>query len=640
MNHPTWRFAPTGGGAEQGNNPGQQYFANNAVEKMVRETLQNSLDHHEDGLDGVHVAYRLIEVEPSTFGVHDLIGHVRSTSQEAKIHHSPETRQRYEEMDRMTHGPTVPCLAVTDSNTTGLQGENWDNLIFREGTPTITGGMTKGGSYGFGKNAPFNLSGLNTMLYSTRYVSRAERGRVTKMAGRSQLMSHDDPGDPALRLQSVGFYAVHDAEKPNQPVMGPDIPGPFHLEECGTGIFIAGFDVNRAPDWEEQIAKVAVSQFFPAICRGDLTVAIEPGQGALVRRIDQHSLDTEMEALDERSTTRHYYQAMLQKPQTTGSSGKLDQMGQLKVWIGTAKTAPRRLAHVNRRGMLITDERNRKQNPLHPTGGTQWSPWCAVTMAQDERTDKFIRLMEPPAHDAIQPGQLRDKNAQENAGEELRRQRDQIVRMVKERIENDNLLNAENVLELAGLFPDMPGQGKGQTLKVTERQYRENNDQRVDIEPDTEEELEYPDPDRDSAEDENHEEGGRPQDGVRSESPDGPPENRTTSPLPAATTLRRVRIIRTSPETLAMTLMTPERDQGPVKFGLRAAGEQYQRAEKTIGIKEIRQESDITVQARIQGNEVVVEAPPNSQVNLHITLSEPDEKYHSYRLAGKQEENS
>ena len=47
---PSWRFAPTGG--EQGNNPGQAYFANNALAQMVRETLQNSLDHPEPGQHG------------------------------------------------------------------------------------------------------------------------------------------------------------------------------------------------------------------------------------------------------------------------------------------------------------------------------------------------------------------------------------------------------------------------------------------------------------------------------------------------------------------------------------------------------------------------------------------------------------
>ena len=73
--------------------------------------------------------------------------------------------------------PTISCLAITDSGTTGLRDDNWRNLIFREGTPTNTGSQTKGGSFGFGRNAPFNLSDCNTVIYSTRYTSLRGQGQ-------------------------------------------------------------------------------------------------------------------------------------------------------------------------------------------------------------------------------------------------------------------------------------------------------------------------------------------------------------------------------------------------------------------------------------------------------------------------------
>ena len=109
----------------------------------------------------------------------------------------------------MLNKPAIPCLAIIDNGTTGLQQDNWRNLIFREGTPTAAEGQTKGGSFGFGKNAPFNLSTCNTVIYSTRYVSIPAKGRVEHLAGRSQLVSHDDPGHPDVRLQQTGFLAIH-----------------------------------------------------------------------------------------------------------------------------------------------------------------------------------------------------------------------------------------------------------------------------------------------------------------------------------------------------------------------------------------------------------------------------------------------
>ena len=60
--NPYWRFAPTNGGAEQSNNPGQVTFADAPVSKAVRELLQNSLDHPNTGLDGVTVNFVLLDL--------------------------------------------------------------------------------------------------------------------------------------------------------------------------------------------------------------------------------------------------------------------------------------------------------------------------------------------------------------------------------------------------------------------------------------------------------------------------------------------------------------------------------------------------------------------------------------------------
>ena len=238
---PSWRFAPTGGGAEQGNNPGQQYFANDAVTKMVREVLQNSLDHPEPGIATVHVNFSLITLKPDDIAADQLKQHIQTSLEEVRHNQDPDTTEHYQRMLTAISGPTISCLAITDSGTTGLQDDNWRNLIFREGTPTNTGSQTKGGSFGFGKNAPFNLSDCHTVIYSTRYTSLRARGRVQRMTGRAQLVTHDDPAEPAARLQNTGFLALHQQDQLNQPIQGPQVPEPFTLTEAGTGVFIVAF---------------------------------------------------------------------------------------------------------------------------------------------------------------------------------------------------------------------------------------------------------------------------------------------------------------------------------------------------------------------------------------------------------------
>ena len=632
---PSWRFAPTGGGAEQGNNPGQAYFANDALAQMVRETLQNSLDHPEPGLGAVAVTFRLIDITPEDIRADQLARHIGASLQEARSGGDPDSAARYEEMERAIAKRRIPCLAVIDENTTGLQGENWRNLIIREGAPANTGsqarggqarggqargGQTKGGSFGFGKNAPFNLSACGTVLYSTRYVSQARKGRVCHAMARSQLMTHSDPDGENDRLQSAGFLAMHQ-EGLNSPVAGPDIPAAFQLGQSGTGVFIIGFDEEKCPDWPERIGRTVVSQFLLAVHHGKLSVRIEPGGSRPARQIDRHTLDTELETMDERDRARRYHRAIMSKPELTEPSGRLRQMGALRVWIDTSsRDAPRRVAHFNRRGMLITDSRQTSENPFHATGGTGWQPWCAVTMADDEETDRQLRRMEPPAHDAIHPGQLRDPAERAEAELELRHHQEKIIAFVKGRIDDRNRMDTTNIEELAELFPDLPDLGQGTEIEWTEVVHREGTGQSLEIDGETD------------TEDGEQGQPGGPGTGT------GRAGNR--NPGPPALTLREGRIIRTGPRELTMTFLMPPGAAETVRFGLRAAGEQYQQNEEQVAVGEVREVGDMLADARLEGGEIAVTAPSGTRVTLEITLGEPDGGYRSYRLyqaAGKED---
>ncbi len=617
---PSWRFAPTGGGAEQGNNPGQAYFANDAVVQMVRETLQNSLDHPEPGLGAVAVTFRLVDITPGDIQADQLARHIGASLQEARSGGDPDSTARYEEMQQAIAKRRIPCLAVIDENTTGLRDENWRNLIIREGAPANTGsqtrgaqareGQTKGGSFGFGKNAPFNLSACGTVLYSTRYVGQTRKGRVCHAMARSQLMTHSDPDGENDRLQSAGFLAMHQ-EGLNSPVAGPDIPAAFQLGQSGTGVFIIGFDDGKCPDWPERIGRTVVSQFLLAVHHGKLSVRIEPGGSWPARQIDRHTLDTELETLDERNPARRYHRAIMSKPELTEPSGRLRQMGALRVWIDTSsRDAPRRVAHFNRRGMLITDSRQTSENPFHAAGGTGWQPWCAVTMADDEETDRQLRRMEPPAHDAVHPGQLRDPAERQEMEGELRRHREQIIAFVKGRIDDRNRMDTTNIEELAELFPDLPDLGQGTEIKWTEKMHKEDAGQPIETD-------------------------------AKEKKPPGPPvpgtdravnPNPEATPGPTALVLREGRIIRTGARELIMTFLMPPGAAETVRFGLRAAGEQYQQNEEQVAVSEVRKVGDMLADARLENGQIAVTAPPNTRVTLEITLGEPDGGYRSYRL--------
>ena len=636
----SWRFAPTGGGAEHGNSAGQHYFVNDAVTKTVREVLQNSVDHPTRGIDTVEVTCRLMEVSPDDVGVSQLKKHIASSLREVTEDNDREAIERYERMMDAVSKPVIPCLAMIDSGTTGLQGKNWRNLIFREGTPTNVEDQTKGGSYGFGKNAPFNLSACNTVLYSTRYVSVAKKGRVEHLAGRSQLVSHDHPDKPGCRLQQTGFWAIH-LEKPNQPVEGTAIPQSLRLQQQGTGLFIIGFDTGAYPDWAAETALATVTQFFYAIHTRKLVVTIDEGKGTVPRVIDHDSLPIELDNCPPDDPTRHYWQAIVDnKPILTEPSGRLDQMGQLEVWVSTTKGAPRRTAHINRRGMLITDARLFSTNPFYPSGGAGWPDWCAVTMAHDESADAYIRRMEPPAHDAIHYRQLRNRDLQRAAEYEVRAQRDQVSHMVKERIDDALLEESNNVDELAELFPDVPDLNQGvHDLKWRDRQYTERSNDIVDVVNTTDETGAVEDPDGDLEIKVNGENEGGGNGGGGGGGGDNfdEPEIRRASPKPSEHTIRHARIMRVGPAELVMTFTTPSQPAGSIKFGIKAAGEQYQKNEESIPIAGIKQTSSLLATATLDGDVVKIEAPPDTPVTLRLSLETEEAPYHSYSIAQVQE---
>ena len=638
-----WRFAPTHGGAEHGSNAAQHHFAADAYGKMVRETLQNSLDHPEPGLDQVNVAFQIMEIPSEAINATELVGHIVAASEEI---HDAEEKKSFQKAAALLQRPTVKTLAITDSNTTGLTGPNWDNLILREGSPEVGSDIAKGGSFGFGKNAPFNMSSCKTVIYSTRYVSNMARGRVTQAAGRCQLRSHNDP-DSSERLQHIGFLAVHNEGQRsyNYPIKGPDIPQVFHLSETGTGVFIIGFDDEQFFDWAKRTRETTIKNFFAAIQKGNLTVEIKTADPSNYLRIDQSSIGTLIADLPPKDETRHYYQAIKAEPELTNPSGKLTQFGNLQLWITTQPDSCRRLAHINRRGMLITESRQPSENPLYPYGGGSWAPWAAVTMATSEDADRYLRKMEPPAHDSIKPALLTSPSDEATARDELKAQQEQIRELIRKEIDNLHKDQSANIRELADLFPGIPIQGEH--IDTTVRPITRNDSQALRPEPEVQQ-IDDPDHQEDEeTEEQNRENNSNEQNNEENDREKTNDEERQKReqrseerPSGSRRALRSLRIIKQNPTTLFMTFKTPPNEEETVNFDLRVAGEQYMNSEERISIREVREMADLTIQCSHENGTIQVSAPADTTVNLKIETEEPDHRHVSYRVAPPQKRES
>ena len=635
--NPYWRFAPTNGGAEQSNNPGQVTFADAPVSKAVRELLQNSLDHPNTGLDGVAVNFKLLDLPSEYCNASQLTRHIWQAAQLLENENDPQNAERYRRAAAALSQPTIKTLAVTDSGTTGLVDPNWHNLIYREGRPTSDRNSAHGGSYGFGKNAPFNLSLANAILYTTRYVSKPARGRETKMAGRAQLISHPDPAT-GEQLQAIGFFGHHQGGECNRPVTGSNIPTPLLLPETGAGVFILAFNPDY-DDWVDLVAQTVATDFFAAVHDRKLEVYIRGALDAEPRVVNRDTLDLELDRLDSRHPSRFYCQAYRESaPVLTKPSGKLGGMGQLQLRILTDPKAPRKLAHINIHGMLITDSGVTTENPFYPTGGRQWSPWCAVTMAADTATDKYIRNTEPPAHNAVQYCILAKPDAVKAAQQEYKTQREQISQLIRDHIEKALDNEEHNIRELAKLFPDLPDADSGAT-RVKSRQMHRNDPEAIpgvtaikgegtDIPPERERRHRpgsntntNPNPNPNPNPDPNH----KP-------SPSDLSGNATARPdLP---TIPYARAMQTAPDTITVRIQLPETiTEKGVAFTVRQAGEELQKYETELSIKHAAAYGTVAAQAHAKDNAIHVTGEPGAEVSVKLTLHNPADAKAGFRTA-------
>ena len=451
-----WHFPPTGGGISQGfNDSGQEFFKANIMEHMVREIIQNSLDakDHRRSEAPVIVRMKQVELTPEMIGANSLMPHVqRSMERMNDSRQIPGARFYKKALGMMKKGP-IPSLAITDENTTGLTDPKWDALVYKEGTPNKDGQMAAGGSFGIGKNAPYAASRLGLVCYSTRYLNKH---RTEKFIARCKLVAHPDPAKPEDELQHVGFgnsEPLRNSRFP--PIMGQDINETFRLKRSGSGIFIVGF---VEPDWEESAKRSTACNFFAAIHEKKLKVVIN---GTAITHETLNSLDFGG------GSYRNYYEILKRGGRPFKIRGRLGTF-ELKVKTDN-EDMENKVAYVNRRGMLITDEKTFKRNPFHPRlGGI--GKFVAVIRAADDKTDVRVRKMEPPTHEAIEFERISDKSDRISMEKMLNEIKGKVADHIKEKLHVDSLEKKTQLTELADILPFFSDLGKD---KRRDRSYTE-----------------------------------------------------------------------------------------------------------------------------------------------------------------------
>ena len=244
-------------------------FKDKPFQSLAREICQNSIDARKDKNKPVKVEFHSFNMNSEEIpGIIELRNELNECLQFWTAKGKKQAIDFFTNaINTIKPNSTVKCLRISDFNTTGLDGENFDSLLKGAGDSDKHG--STGGSKGVGKNATFVCSFLRTVFYST-YTQDG----VGMHEGKTKLARRQFGDDPDLNTTGVGFYTESKKNK--------GIPGYISLDsfvrqtyDYGTDIFVIGLRNAEGDKWKNEIISNVLSSFLVAIQRESLVVNVD-----------------------------------------------------------------------------------------------------------------------------------------------------------------------------------------------------------------------------------------------------------------------------------------------------------------------------------------------------------------------------
>lgn len=275
--YPRWNFPLLNGlltGADGGSSASN--FRGDPIKAIGKENLQNPIDARQDGSMPARVEFNVFFIPAAQFPGRDAL---ELAIKQAKATAKPEGNSReesfYAAAEKYIAMPAIPCMRISDFNTSGLKGSeakinnpeeirnsNWLHLVHGMGMTTKRNG--DGGSHGKGKSAAIANSALSTIFYSTIDVYGKQA-----FQGVAYLPIFID--DESRTHSGIGFWGPLGDENP--PVRECCSLDPsFARTTPGTDIYIVGF--CNQEDWGERLLVCVLNEYLLAIYKGILEVKI------------------------------------------------------------------------------------------------------------------------------------------------------------------------------------------------------------------------------------------------------------------------------------------------------------------------------------------------------------------------------
>ena len=333
---------------------------------IVRESLQNSIDAAVSY--PVRVVYTkkdiALEEFPSLFGLvecsdgYSLLQHfegMKNSIPENDVQNVEEYGRKVEYVTSLTSPSlfeqTVPCLCISDYNTTGMdyyQEKNSGTFasFVRSVGKNDKRSKSSAGSNGVGKGAYIQLSQFNTLIVSSRSACQ------TLFEGNMLMLSH------YVDNQAYHPFAFYDSQGGNPVIDEKNIPDIFVREKIGTDINIIGIDDQ---DWDNQVQDMVIAvlkNFWFAIHKEHLVVEIE---GIVINKyflpdlLAKYFGDKKDGSQERTYNPLPYYRIVASDPSDKIIHRKdvLPLLGEVEFYLSKAKTGNGRILYMRESRMLI-----------------------------------------------------------------------------------------------------------------------------------------------------------------------------------------------------------------------------------------------------------------------------------------------
>ena len=435
-----WQFPQNSTDAPIGpRNSGIENYTGNRSNSLVREIIQNSLDARLPTASGpARVTFRVEELDTADFSGAQLKTAIQACVDALKSKDEPY-RKVFRNAARQLEAARIPSLIITDSNTKGVVDNGEDDspwaALTRGSGESVKDGNDASGSKGIGKAAAFAATDLRTVLYTTTF--RRNGHLESRFIGRAILSGHKD--ESGEKVTSEGFLGAPDFKS----LANGSVPAAYQLDEPGLCLRIPGYPAQ--PEWQNEVIKTSIANFFHAIVQGNLEVAAE-SQVVTAANIDDY-----LHLLDYREQC--FVQTSRNAP---GNPCEIEGIGKVNLRIERHDSPERQvrdIALVRDAGMMITNSRS-KMGPARITIPRHWHHFTAIVEClSDPELSSAVRDSESPKHDELDIDRIPNAEDRPAARKALRELGRWMEKVIKEKAEPTSSLEPVNAAEAASMLP-------------------------------------------------------------------------------------------------------------------------------------------------------------------------------------------